>query len=187
MALLERRIGLLFACFLTLLLVAAGRALWLGGVKGGSLASAATSQQVTDTEIPAARGAIVDRKGQELAVSEPAADISATPYLVRDPLKAAARLAPLLGTTEEQLVQKLARKDTGFVYLARGIPAARAAKVKRLNLPGIALTPGHLRFYPRQFLSAQLLGSVGTDGRGLSGVEYARNKLLTGENGERRL
>ena len=47
MALLERRIGLLFAAFLTLLLVAAGRALWLGGVRGDSLANAATSQQVT--------------------------------------------------------------------------------------------------------------------------------------------
>jgi cell division protein FtsI (penicillin-binding protein 3) len=186
-ALLERRIGLLFAFFLTLLLLAAGRAVWLGGVKGGSLASAATSQQVTDTALPAARGAIVDRKGEELAVSEPAADVSATPYLVRDPLKAAAKLAPALGATEEQLVQKLARKDTGFVYLARGIPADRAAKVRRLRLPGIALTPGHLRFYPRQFLASQLLGSVGTDGRGLSGIEYARNELLVGRDGERRL
>ena len=187
MALLERRIGLLFAAFLALLLLAAGRALWLGGVKGGSLASAATSQQVTDTEIPAERGSIVDRNGLDLAVSEPAADISATPYLVRDPLKAAAKLAPALGMTEEQLVQKLARKDTGFVYLARGVPADRAAKVQRLNIPGVALTPGYLRFYPRQFLASQLLGSVGTDGRGLSGIEYARNKLLTGTNGERRL
>ncbi len=146
MALVERRIGLLFACFLTLLLLAGARALWLGGVKGGSLASAATSQQVTDTALPAARGTIVDRKGQELAVSEPAADVSATPYLVRDPLKAAAKLAPALGQTEEQLVQKLARKDTGFVYLARGLPAGRAAKVEKLNLTGIAITPGHFRF-----------------------------------------
>jgi cell division protein FtsI (penicillin-binding protein 3) len=187
MALVERRIGLLFACFLTLLLLAGARALWLGGVKGGSLASAATSQQVTDTALPAARGTIVDRKGQELAVSEPAADVSATPYLVRDPLKAAAKLAPALGQTEEQLVQKLARKDTGFVYLARGLPAGRAAKVEKLNLTGIAITPGHFRFYPRTYLASQLLGSVGTDGKGLSGIEYARNEALTGKDGERRL
>jgi len=187
MALVERRIGLLFACFLTLLLLAGARALWLGGVKGGSLATAATSQQVTDTALPAARGTIVDRKGQELAVSEPAADVSATPYLVRDPLKAAARLASALGQTEEQLVQKLARKDTGFVYLARGLPADRAAKVEKLNLTGITITPGHFRFYPRTYLASQLLGSVGTDGKGLSGIEYSRNEALTGKDGERRL
>ncbi|MEA2383465.1 MAG: hypothetical protein QOH72_3436 [Solirubrobacteraceae bacterium] len=187
MALLERRIGLLFAAFLILLFAAAGRALWLGGVKSGSLASAATSQQVTSTKLPAERGSIVDRKGNPLAVSEPAADVSATPYLVKDPIKAAEKLAPALGTTPEALVQKLARKDTGFVYLARDIPADRAARVKKLNLTGIDLAPGHLRFYPRETLAAQLLGSVGTDGRGLSGIEYARDDQLTGQDGERRL
>ena len=101
MALLERRIGLLFAAFLVLLLVAGGRALWLGGVRSGSLASAATSQQVSSIALPAARGSIVDRKGNPLAVSEPASDISATPYLVKDPIKAAEKLAPVLGQTPE--------------------------------------------------------------------------------------
>jgi cell division protein FtsI (penicillin-binding protein 3) len=187
MALLERRIGLLFAAFLTLLLLAAGRAIWLGGVKAGPLASAAASQQVTSTMLPAPRGSIVDRKGNPLAVSEPAADISATPYLVKDPVKAAERLAPVLGQTPERLVQRLARRDTGFVYLARDIAATRAAKVQKLNLTGIDITPGHLRFYPREFLASQVLGAVGTDGRGLSGIEYARNATLTGRDGERRL
>src|SRR6185436_21063860 len=187
MALLERRIGLLFAAFLVLLVVAGGRALWLGGVRSGSLASAATSQQVSSSKLPAERGSIVDRKGNPLAVSEPASDISATPYLVKDPIKAAERLAPVLGQTPEALVQKLARKDTGFVFLARNLPAGQAARVQKLNLTGIDLEPGHLRFYPREFLAAQLLGSVGTDGRGLSGIEYERNKTLTGTDGERRL
>jgi cell division protein FtsI/penicillin-binding protein 2 len=186
-ALLERRIGLLFAAFLVLLVAAGARALWIGGVKGSSLATAATSQQVTSTKLPAERGSIVDRKGNPLAVSEPASDVSATPYLVKDPVKAAEKLAPALGQTPEQLVRKLARKDTGFVYLARDIPADRAAKVQKLNLTGIDLAPGHLRFYPRQTLAAQLLGSVGTDGHGLSGIEYARDELLTGRDGERRL
>ena len=187
MALVERRIGLLFAAFLVLLVLAGARALWLGGVRSGSLANAATSQQVSSSKLPAERGSIVDRKGNPLAVSEPASDVSATPYLVKDPVKAAERLAPVLGQTPEALVQKLARKDTGFVFLARNLPAAQAARVQKLNLTGIDLEPGHLRFYPREFLAAQLLGSVGTDGRGLSGIEYERNKTLTGTDGERRL
>jgi cell division protein FtsI (penicillin-binding protein 3) len=186
-ALVERRIGLLFAAFLVLLVVAGARSLWIGGVRSGSLANAATSQQVSSTTLPAERGSIVDRKGNPLAVSEPAADISATPYLVKDPIAVAEKLAPVLGQTPEALVQKLARKDTGFVYLARNLPAARAARVQKLNLTGVDVEPGHLRFYPREFLAAQLLGSVGTDGRGLSGVEYERNKVLTGTDGERRL
>ena len=187
MALLERRIGLLFAAFLALLLLAGGRALFLGAIKGSSLASAAASQQVSSLELPARRGTIVDRHGFELAVSEPADDVSATPYLVKDPVKTATKLAPLLDVDTDTLVRKLARRDTGFVYLARALPAGRGAKVEKLELPGIQLTPGHRRVYPRKELASQLLGTVGTDGQGLSGIEYAHDKTLHGTNGERRL
>ena len=187
MALLERRIGLLFAAFLVLLLLAAGRAVFLGTVKGSSLASAAASQQVSSLELPARRGTIVDRHGFELAVSEPADDVSATPYLVKDPVKTAAKLAPLLGVDENTLVRKLAQRNMGFVYLARSLPASQGTAVQKLELPGIALTSAHRRVYPRQYLASQLLGSVGTDGNGLSGIEYADDKLLQGTDGERRL
>src|SRR5512132_3272599 len=159
--------------------------MWLGTVKGSSLASAAASQQVTSTELPARRGTIVDRKGVELAVSEPADDVSATPYLVRDPAKTAARLAPILGLEASALLQKLARRDTGFAYLARALPADQADRVQKLHLPGVQLTPSHRRVYPRDFLASQLLGTIGTDGKGLSGLEYSRNRELRGSGGER--
>ncbi|MGZ6709288.1 MAG: peptidoglycan D,D-transpeptidase FtsI family protein [Solirubrobacteraceae bacterium] len=187
MGLIERRIGLLFGAFLTLLLIAGGRAVWLGTVKGASLASAAASQQVASTDLPARRGTIVDRHGTELAVSQPADDVSATPYLVKDPLTTAAKLAPLLDTTPEALVKKLARRDTGFAYLARELPADKADAIRKLNLPGITLAPGYARFYPRQFLASQVLGSVGTDGNGLMGLEYLRDHQLQGVAGKRRL
>jgi cell division protein FtsI (penicillin-binding protein 3) len=186
-ALLERRIGLLFAAFLALLVLAGGRALFLGAIKGSSLASAAASQQVSSLELPARRGTIVDRNGSELAVSEPADDISATPYLVKDPVKTAAKLAPLLGTSEADLIKQLARRDTGFVYLARALPANRAERVQRLHLPGIRLTDGHRRVYPHNELASQLLGTVGVDGDGLGGLEYSQNRTLRGTDGERRL
>jgi cell division protein FtsI (penicillin-binding protein 3) len=186
-ALLERRIGLLFAFFLALLLLAGGRALFLGAIKGSSLASAAASQQVSSLALPARRGTIVDRNGVELAVSEPADDVSATPYLVKDPIKTAARLAPVLGVDADTLIRKLARRDTGFVYLARALPASQGAQVEKLDLPGIQLTPGYRRTYPRNELASQLLGAVGTDGDGLSGVEYSQNTTLQGSDGERRL
>jgi cell division protein FtsI/penicillin-binding protein 2 len=186
-ALLERRIGLLFACFLGLLVLAAGRAIWLGTVKGGSLASAAASQQVTSPTLPARRGTIVDRKGVELAVSEPADDVSATPYLVKNPVRTAERLAPILGKPADWVAKQLARRDTGFVFLARSLSADRAGQIDHLHLPGIDLTPGHVRVYPRQTLASQLLGSVGTDGRGLAGLEYSRDGILRGQDGRRRV
>ncbi|MCW2991528.1 MAG: penicillin-binding protein 2 [Solirubrobacterales bacterium] len=180
------RIGILFALFFGLLAVAGLRAAWLGTVKGDSLQHAAKTQQVADITVPAKRGTIVDRRGIELAVSEPAADISATPYLVKDPVEASRKLAPILDSTEDDLVKKLARKDTGFVYLARKLPADKAQQVAELKLAGIDETQTTLRSYPRDYLAAQLLGNVGTDGKGLSGLEYRFERQLHGADGERR-
>ncbi|HEY1537934.1 MAG TPA: hypothetical protein VGF63_00945, partial [Solirubrobacteraceae bacterium] len=181
MGLTERRIGLLFAIFLALLAIAGARTLWLGGIRASALQRAATTQQVTEVDVPARRGSITDRNGIELAVSEPADDVSATPYLVTSPLRAAQKLAPLLDTTQADVLAKLTTKS-GFVYLARNMPAAAAAKIKALNIPGMTFTPSQRRDYPRRWLASQVIGGVGTDGTGLSGLEYAHDDVLHGTN-----
>jgi cell division protein FtsI/penicillin-binding protein 2 len=183
----QRRLGILFAVFLGLLGLAALRTAWVGLVRGDDLQAAAATQQVSTVELPARRGSIRDRHGVELAVSEPAADIAVTPYLVKDPARAAHRLAPLLQRSADDVLRDLSRRDTGFVYLARAVPAERARKVERLEVPGVQLIPGARREYPRGGLASQVLGTVGTDGEGLSGLEYAHERLLRGRDGERRL
>ena len=107
----------------------------------GKLRRAAVTQQVAVQVVPPRRGTITDLKGVPLAVSQAASDISATPYLVKDPVKAAAALAPLLHVDSAALTQKLARHDTGFVYLARQVPAVIADRVQKLNIAGIDLAP----------------------------------------------
>src|SRR3954468_19807407 len=172
MSLLERRIGLLFAVFLAALAIGATKAAWLGVVKAGTLKRAAIGQQEADITIPARRGSITDSHGIDLAVSEPAMDIAATPRLVVDAKKAAAKIAPLVGKPAHQILRSLARRDTGFVYLGRGVPAANAEKVKKLKLAGLEFIPRYRRDYPRNWMASQVLGSVGTDGNGLGGLEY---------------
>ena len=93
MRLIERRIGLLFAVFLGMLALAGLRAGWLGVVKADALRKAAATQQTAQVIVPARRGAITDRNGIELAVSQPATTVAATPYLIKDPVKVAAKLA----------------------------------------------------------------------------------------------
>ena len=182
----ERRIGLLFAIFLALLLIAASRAAWLGAVKGESLQAVASTQQVEVLKVPAGRGAITDRNGIELAVSEPADDIAATPYLIKKPLTVARRLAPLLDTTEGKLLAKFEQKG-GFVYLARNLPGTQSAKIKKLEIAGLQFIPSSRREYPRKWMASQVLGWVGTDGEGLAGLEYAKDEILRGSDGERRI
>ncbi len=186
MDLVQRRIGAIFALFFLLLVLAGGRTLYLGVLHGGSLRNAARSQQLTYEAVPAQRGAITDRNGVDLAVSEPAQDISATPYLLKDPLGAAQRLAPLLGQSQDVVLRKLSMR-TGFVFLARAVPAARAREILALKIPGVAGAPVMRRVYPRGTLAAQVLGVVGTEGKGLDGLEYSRDSLLHGRPGERRV
>jgi len=186
MALVQRRIGAVFALFFLLLVLAAARALYLATLQGGSLRQAARTQQLTYEPVPAQRGTISDRNGLDLAVSEPAQDISATPYLLRDPLSAAQRLAPLLGAPQDRLLRELTQRS-GFVYLARALPDTRARAVLALKLPGVAGTPVMRRVYPHGALAAQVIGVVGTEGNGLDGLEYSRNALLHGRSGDRRV
>ena len=187
MKLIERRIGLVFAGFLVLLAIGAAKATWLGVVRADTLKHAAATQQEAQVEVPARRGAITDRNGAELAVSQPATTVAATPYLIKNPLRVAARLAPLLEEPEDELLRKLSRKDTGFVYLARRVPAGRARSAQKLKVEGLEFIPEHRRTYPHDWMASQLLGSVGTDGDGLSGLEYSLNSQLHGRDGERRL
>ncbi len=186
MAVLQQRIGAIFAVFSLLLLLAAARVAYLGVIRGPSLRKAASTQQVTDETVIPLRGAISDRNGVELAVSEPARDLSVDPYLVHDPLAAAQKLAPLLGESEAVVLRKLS-EHSGFVYLARAVPAARAQQILDLRVNGVAGTPVMRRVYPRDTLAAQLIGVVGTEGRGLTGLEYERNGVLGGHAGERRV
>jgi cell division protein FtsI/penicillin-binding protein 2 len=187
MPLIPRRIGLLFAVFLVLLGLAAIRATWLGTVNGATLRNAAATQQAQVLHVPAQRGAIVDRRGTELAVSEPADDISATPYLVKDAPKAAKQIAGVLGLDEADVLKKLLRRDTGFVYLQRGVPDRRSHELEKLKIPGLTFTPTSRRVYPRDYTASQVLGQVGVDGKGLSGLEYSMDHLLHGNDGTRKI
>ena len=185
--LIDKRIGLLFALFLMLLALAVLRATWLGTVKSGSLSDRAVSQQIEDIADPARRGTIYDRNGVELAVSEDSVTVFAHPFLIDEPARVAARLAPLVGRSEDELLRKLSNRRSTFVYLRRKMDASLGEKIKNLKIEGIGTVTEPKRVYPQGFLAAQVLGLVGTDNTGLSGLEYSRDDSLSGEDGERRL
>ncbi len=186
MAPMQLRIGKLFAVFVILLAAAGARTFYLGAFQAGKLRQVADGQQLTEVTMPALRGAILDRNGVPLAVSEAGEDISATPYLVKDPVATAARISAILGRPVATVEKALTKSHTGFVYVERGVPETTAQRVAALHSPGIALTPVGLRSYPAGPLAAQVLGTVGVDGNGLAGLEYAKNSVLHGSNGVRR-
>lgn len=189
MTLVERRIGLLFAGFLVLLSLAGARALQLGFIDRAPLQAAAASQQLQQAEVPAQRGSIVDRNGTELVTSEASADITTTPYLVKDKVRVAQKLAAILDLPEAEILKKLSLslddEGGGFAYLAKGVSGTAAEKVRALQIEGVDLTPGYKRFYPRDAMASQVLGIVGADGVGKTGLEYSLEDKLHGVDGAR--
>ncbi len=183
---IERRIGLLFAGFLLCFLVIAVRAVWLQGVQGAQLASEAAYQQTETIEVPGLRGSLLDRYGNPLAVSEDAATIYATPYQVENPGRTAEQLARILETEREEVLRSLT-EASGFSYVAKKVDVPTAARIARLELPGIGQLPDSRRTYPQGELAAQVLGVVGAEDEGLTGLEMGEESVLAGSDGERRI
>src|SRR3954468_20068741 len=181
---IDRRLGLLFCGVLLLFSFAIVRAFWLQGVEGGSLRAEAHSQQVTQVTIPGQRGRVLDRNGKVLAASEDAADVIATPYQVENVGQTALKLHALLGLPTTDLVSKLGDRSSGFEYLARKVDASTAARIKKLDIAGVSTVPTSRRLYPQGEMASQVIGAVGTDNQGLTGLEHSENDVLGGANGE---
>jgi cell division protein FtsI (penicillin-binding protein 3) len=186
MPLIERRIGLLFAGFLLCFLLIVARAFWLQGVQGSSLASQAVSQQTEVVTVPGLRGDLLDRRGDKLAASEDAATIYATPYQVKNPPQAAARLAPILDQPKGEVLEALSAEG-GFSYVAQKVDLGTAAKVEALEIEGIGQLPDSRRTYPQGEMAAQVIGAVGSENQGLVGLEMGEEEVLGGDDGERRI
>src|SRR5579862_1186553 len=189
MVALDRRIGWIFVAFLALLAVALVRALDLGVLQAGSLQQAATSQQIVRTVIPAVRGAITDRNGVELAISQSADEVVADDFLIKHPFTVAQKLSPILDEPVLNIVAALSKPD-GYVPLAYLLPADQAAQIIKLQIAGkpingITLIPKVTRLYPRNWSASQLIGFVHRDDQGASGLEYEYNNQLAGVNGVR--
>jgi cell division protein FtsI (penicillin-binding protein 3) len=148
-----------------------------------SLSSAELTQTVT---VPALRGGIYDRNGEVLAESVTKQTVVADPFLIKNPGAVADALAPVLGLPASQLRSDVT-EHSGFVYLAHRVSDAVAAKVTALNLTGINLVSEPQRVQPAGQLAAPVVGTVGTSGAGLSGLEYQYQSLLAGVAGTKNL
>ena len=183
----ERRIGLMFAIFLLAIACATLRAGYLVAFKGDSLKTMASTQHVQEVTLIAKRGTVTDRHGAELAVSEDAATIFATPFLIKDPVRVARRLAPILGRDQNKLLEILSDRQSGFAYLARKAEARKGEQIQKLEIEGIGVLDDSRRYYPEGEVAAQVIGSVGVENKGLTGLEQQLDSELAGSDGKQRI
>jgi cell division protein FtsI (penicillin-binding protein 3) len=190
----QRRLRVATVLALAMFSIIAGRLVVLQLTDAPAYAAEGVADRTTREVIPAPRGAIVDRDGNLLAHSVEARYIYADPGMVENVEATADALAPLLGQVgipRSELVPKLRphRLPNGrparFEYLARGVDIELGDAVTALNLAGVRVRRDERRVVPGSDLAASVLGFTGSDLTGRTGLEFAYDKQLRGENGER--
>jgi cell division protein FtsI (penicillin-binding protein 3) len=173
----------LLAALITGSAAVAGRLFWIQIVTSERFDEMAAEQRQRTIVLDPQRGSIMARDGSDLAISMDMPTVYASPRSIPDPGAAAAALAPILRVDRAKLEAKLG-SDSGFVYLARRIEPSIAEQVKALRIPGVELIAESKRFYPAGRLASQVIGFVGSDNRGLGGLEARYDHLLRGSPGK---
>jgi cell division protein FtsI (penicillin-binding protein 3) len=147
-----------------------------------SLQERAELQHQHTLKIDPTRGTIYDRMGRELAVSVEVESVYASPVTLEDPEASGQALVSCLGGSPATRADRL-RSEKRFVWVERKVDPGAADCVRTLGLPGVRLVPEARRFYPKRAVAAHVLGYVGIDNEGMSGVEYALEDEIRGEPG----
>lgn len=135
--------------------------------------------------IAANRGVITDRNGVVLADNITTTSLVLIPNQIKDPNYASTELSKILGVTKEEMDKHVKKKAS----IERVHPEGRqlsyevADKIEALNIDGVYLVKESKRYYPYGKTPSHVLGYVGIDNQGLSGIELQYDKYLTGEDG----
>ena len=181
----QKRITKLVLVLLALMGVVVLRYAWLQLVQGSELAERMRFQVGHDYSVQSPRGAIVDRNGRELAVSTMTKSLFVDPNHVEDAEQLAKDLSPLIDKSEADILEDIA-VGGGFSWVKRRLEQAEYEAVRALiREKGYAVCLGFRdeakRYYPNDMLAANLLGFVGTDDKGLDGIEQALDRYIKGE------
>ncbi len=169
-----------------MLLVLAGRAVYLQIIDTDYLQSQGDARYLRVQKTPPTRGVISDRNGQPLAISTPVDSIWMHPPTILRQQKEYSykKLTGLLGISRDALLNKAEKRKTReFVYLKRHLPPQVANKILALNVPGINSVREYKRYYPAGPVAGHVVGFTNIDNEGQEGLELAHNKALKGNAG----
>ncbi len=166
--------------------------LWCGGIclrlvylqifRYGSFEKRAIHERERTEEVSARRGIIYDRTGRELAMSISVDSAFAVPTEIPDLAGTISLISKITKTDPRETLAKCKAART-FCWVARKADGEIANRIRALNLRGIYFQKESRRFYPKRELAAQVLGYVGMDDEGLSGIERQYDDKLRGNPG----
>ncbi len=149
----------------------------------GDFERRAQHQQQRSFDLSPKRGVIYDRAGRELAMSIQVDSAFVVPSEAPDLANAISLIARITQDDPRVVLADCSAHKT-FCWVARKADAESIERIRALNLQGIHYQKEPKRFYPKRELAAQVLGYVGTDDQGLSGLERQFNQQLQGKPGK---
>ena len=183
---LKSRLAVAAAIFLVWSCAIEARLIHLQVFQRDALAARAARQQSDTIELAARRGEILDRNGRILAFSVDAETIYAVPSKIINPPAVVAALCAALGDCapkEHQTLLDRITRNRHWASIRRQVSPQQARRIADLKLDGIGFLKESKRFYPNKELGAHLIGYVGTDNGGLSGIESTYDTLIKGKPG----
>ncbi|HZY61734.1 MAG TPA: penicillin-binding protein [Edaphobacter sp.] len=178
----------LFFCIWTALI--ALRLGWVQVVRHSEFVRRAAQQQQRTFEVAPRRGMLYDRNLRELAMTVLVDSIYAVPSELGDNRENAAEMLsqivhtdPADSYTSEKRILARFNASRNFAWVARKVDPETAKRVRELNLKGVYFQKEFKRFYPNNDLAAQVLGYVGTDDKGLGGLELEFDDDMHGTPG----
>jgi cell division protein FtsI/penicillin-binding protein 2 len=151
------------------------------------LSTRAKNQQLGTVETSPTRGLLLDRKGRELARSVDTESFFADPREIQNVKETARKISSVTGLNKDELIAKIStakESNKKFIWLIRRLDLQTASKLDAMTLDGVYSRKEPKRFYPNATLASHVLGFVGTDEIGLSGVEQFYNEKIRGESGK---
>jgi cell division protein FtsI (penicillin-binding protein 3) len=176
------RLYLLGALLLFWLSAICLRLVYLQIFQYGQFEQRASHQQQRTIEISPKRGIIYDRTGRELAMSISVDSGFAVPTEIPDLAQTISLISRITRDDPRELFARC-KASRSFCWVARKADAETVERIKALNLKGIYFEKESKRFYPKRELAAQVLGYVGMDDEGLSGIEREYDEELRGKPG----
>ena len=164
---------------------------YLQFIDGDRLQTLATSQQTLTETISAKRGTIYDSKGNRLAISYDTDKVYIEPSLIKDDSNkniVAQGLASILELDSNELLTKIS-SSTNKVLVASDVEQSKIDEItnwknKLKFSTGISFEESTSRSYPAKTLASTVIGFVGADNQGLSGIEYSWDSFLRGTAGK---
>ena len=136
---------------------------------------------------PRERGSILDRNGKILAAATTLYNLSANKSLIEDANRLANILSPIIETSETALLDKIQNSKSNFLYLKKKLSENEKDilqdAIQDYGLKGLRLEPISTRIYPENNLASTLIGYLGDDGKGLAGMEYSLQNVLSPPEG----